>query len=61
MEHRSAQTHKFHALLTCFSETEPGVDGNKRVGIPEDSEISVEENEQLQKKKGEQFNRSDPF
>lgn len=58
---RSAQTQKSHALLTCCSETETGVDGNKGVGIPEDTEISAEENEQLQKKKGEKFNLLNPL
>lgn len=43
--------------MTRFSETESGVNGNKSVGIPGDTEISAEENEQLQKKKGEHFNQ----
>lgn len=60
---RSAQTlilllfTQSHTVLTRFSETETGVNGNKSVGIPGDTEISAEENEQLQKKKGEHFNQ----
>lgn len=56
MKHRSAQTQNSHALLICFSETETGVNGNKGVGILEDKEISAEETEEQQKKKGVQFN-----
>lgn len=57
----SAQTQKSHALLTCFSESELGVDGVKGVEIPEDTEVSGEENEQLQKKIGELFHPVKPL
>lgn len=37
------------------------VGDNKGAGIPEDTEVSAEENEQLQKTKGEQFNLLNPL
>lgn len=51
----TAQTQQFYGHLTCFREIETGVECNKGAGVLEDTEVSAEEDEQLQKKKGEDF------
>lgn len=48
-------THTFCGHLTCFREIETGVDCNKGFGVLEDTKASEDEDEQLQKTKGEEF------
>lgn len=47
--------HTFCVHFTCFREIETGVECNKVVRVLEDTEVSEEEDEQLQKMKGEEF------